>query len=235
MKAALLLLFAVSGYAQRTAVPPEYEVSAIKPNADGDFRYTFRIARDGAIAATGITLKRLMMTAYDLQGFRILGGPDWVSSKRWDVQAKAAGTSSDAQARQMLRTLLEDRFQLRTHLEKRDMRVYELTVGRKGSKLRQVQDGNTRPEIQAGNGFIRFTRATTATFASQLSYALARPVIDRTGLAGEFSFDLEWTPVPGEDGGPTTSGLPPGSPEQAAPDPMGRRSLQRSRSNWGFG
>jgi uncharacterized protein (TIGR03435 family) len=56
------------------------------------------------------------------------------------------------------------------------------------------------------------TNTTAATFASQLSYAVARPVVDRTRLSGTFDFTLEWTPVPGEDGGPTTAGLPAGVP-----------------------
>lgn len=221
MRSAILLLFTLSGYAQQAVDPPKYDLSSVKPNADSDFRYTFRIERDGTILATGITLKRLIMTAYDFQGFRILGGPGWVSSKRWDVQAKANRAPSDAQFRETLRALLEDRFQLRTHSEKRNMRVYELTVGPKGSKLQRVEDSKIKLDIRTGNGFIQFTKATVATFASQLSYALARPVIDKTGIAGEFSFALEWAPVPGEDGGPTSSGLPPGTPEQPPSNPNG--------------
>ena len=217
----VLLLFAAASaltprwiaFAQQpvTPQPPKYEVSSIKPNAGGDFPYTFHVEPNGAFTATGITLKRLMMTGYRHQGYRIVGGPAWVGSQRWDVQAKSSVSRaiSDDEFPQMLRTMLAARFQIRTHSETRSLPIYELVVDRRGSKLRSVDGGKTKLEIQTGNGFIRFTKATARTFASQLGYALGRPVIDKTGISGEFSFALEWTPVPGEDGGPTTSGLPP--------------------------
>jgi uncharacterized protein (TIGR03435 family) len=211
---ALILINSV-GFGQSMA-PPKYEVSSIKPTAGSDDRHAFRIESDGTLYATGITLRRLMMTGYDLQGFRFIGGPGWLAAKRWDVQAKPSRPASDKETRPMLRALLEDRFQLKDHSETRNMPVYELTVASRGSKLQRVQDGNFTQDIRIGNGAIRFTKATVATFASQLTYALARPVIDKTGITGEFNIALEWTPVPGEDGGPTTSGLPPGTPEQAA-------------------
>ncbi len=132
-----------------------------------------------------------------------------MSSRRWNVQAKAnRGRLSNAQIWQMLRTLLEDRFQPRAHLETRDLPVYELTVGRRGSKLQAPDGDKTHPEIRTGDGFIEFTQTTVATFASQLSYAVARPVIDKTGIPGEFSFNLKWTPAPNEDGGSTAAGAP---------------------------
>ncbi len=201
--------------------PPKYEVSSIKPNADSDFQFRFDIEPNGILYATGITLRRLMMTAYQIQGFRLIGGPDWVSNRRWDVQAKPSRAASNKQVWPMLRGLLEDRFQLRVHSETRNMPVYELTVGPHGSKLQAVDGSNIKLEIRTGNGLIRFTKATVATFASQLSYALARPVIDKTGISGEFSFDLEWTSIPGENGGPITSGLPTGTPEQPYATPNG--------------
>ena len=89
------------------------------------------------------------------------------------------------------------------------MPVYELAVDGKGSKLPGVKDSETEPVVRVATGSIQLTKATPATFASQLSYALGQPVIDKTGLSGEFDFALEWTPETGEDGGPTTSGLPP--------------------------
>jgi uncharacterized protein (TIGR03435 family) len=215
MKTAVLLLIATAaGYGQPAREPPKYEVASIKPNVDGDFRFAFRIEPDGTLAATGITLKRLMMTAYNLQGFRLVGGPDWVASRRWDVQAKPNRPAAPEQVRQMLRTLLEDRFQLHSHSERRQMRVYELAVDRKGSKLLRVKNGEAETVVRVATGSMQLTRTTTATFASQLSYALGQPVVDKTGLSGEFDFALEWTPEPGEDGGPGTAGLPPGSQGQ---------------------
>jgi uncharacterized protein (TIGR03435 family) len=223
MKPAIVLLMTtLSGYGQSSVEPPGYEVASIKPNTGNDFRFAFRIEPGGPLAATGITLKRLMMTAYDVQGFRIVGGPDWLVSRRWDVQAKPDRVVSPDQIRPMLRALLENRFQLRSHLEKRQLPVYELTVDRKGSKVQRVRDGETEADVRVGAGLIQLTKATAATLASQLSYALGRPVIDKTSLSGEFDFALEWIPEPGEDGGPATAGLPPGTGDQPASTPDGQ-------------
>lgn len=212
----LVLMTILAGHGQPGREPPNYEVSAIRPNTGGDNRFAFRIEPDGSLAATGITLKRLMMTAYNVQGFRIVGGPGWVASSRWDIQARPSRAASPQEVRRMLRTLLEDRFQLRSHAEQRKLPVYELTVDPRGSKLQQGTDGKTEPDIRVAPGYLHLSTATAATFASQLSYALGRPVIDKTGLSGEFDFSLKWTPEVGEDGGPSNKGLPPGTREESA-------------------
>jgi uncharacterized protein (TIGR03435 family) len=108
----------------------------------------------------------------------------------------------------MLRALLGDRFRLRTHEETRQLAVYDLVVERGGSKVPVTKDVTAMPTVHVAAGALELTNATSATFASQLSYAVARPVLDRTRLSGTFDFRLQWTPVPGEDGGPTTAGLP---------------------------
>jgi uncharacterized protein (TIGR03435 family) len=72
----VLLMIALTVYGQSGVEPVKYEVASIKPNTDIDFRFAFRIEPSGRLAATGITLKRLMMTAYNVQDFRIVGGPD---------------------------------------------------------------------------------------------------------------------------------------------------------------
>jgi uncharacterized protein (TIGR03435 family) len=213
MKPAILLLMTILvGFGQSAVELPKYEVASIKPNTDGEFLFAFRIEPSGSLAATGITLKRLMMTAYNIQGFRLFGGPGWVASRRWDVQAKPSRAALPDEIRPMLRALLEDRFQLHTPSETRNMPLYELVVDRDGSKVPTAKDAKAEPIVRVATGSIEFTNNTSAAFASQLSYALAQPVIDKTGLSGKFDFAIRWTPEPGEDGGPTTSGLPIGTP-----------------------
>jgi uncharacterized protein (TIGR03435 family) len=219
MRVAIVALLAVFvSYGQSGAHPPRYEVASIKPNADNDLSQAFQIEPNGTLAATGITLRRLMMTAYNVQGFRIAGGPGWVSSSRWDIQAKPNRAASPGQVRPMLRALLEERFRLHSHSEKRNMPVYELIVDSKGAKVAAAaaKDTGAEPVVRVKAGSIEMTNATSATFASQLSYALARPVIDKTNLSGNFDFAVRWTPEPGEDGGPETFGLSPGIREQSA-------------------
>jgi bla regulator protein blaR1 len=214
-----LLMTAIASYGQPGAKPPIYEVASIKPNTGNDFHYVFRIEPAGALAARGITLKRLMMTAYDFQGYRILGGPGWVVSQQWDVQAKPDRAASSEQIRPMLRALLENRFQLRSHSEERQLPLYELHVDRKGPKVPRAKDSETH-DVRAGVGLIQLTKATAATFASQLSYALGEPVIDKTGLSGEFDFAVKWAPASGEDN-PANSGLPPGASAEPVSTPDG--------------
>jgi uncharacterized protein (TIGR03435 family) len=213
---------------------PKYDVASIKPNQDDDLRFSFRFQPGGRLAATGITLRRLMMTAYQVQGFRIVGGPDWVSSKQWDIQATPERAVSPAQVWPMLRALLENRFQLRVHAERRELPIYELHVDASGSKVPRVKDGETKPEVRNGRGSIQLTINTAGTFANELSYALDRPVIDKTNLSGQFDFAVRWSPAPGEDGGPTGKGLPPSATDRPAPAPDGPSIFTALREQLGL-
>jgi uncharacterized protein (TIGR03435 family) len=218
MKPAILLLTITLAAHSQPAAQPKYEVASIKPNTDSDSRVTFQIEPDGTLSATGITLMRLMMTAFNAQNFRIVGGPDWVSSRRWDLQAKPNRATRPDEVRPMLRALLEDRFQLHTRTQIRRRPVYDLTLDRKGPKLRR-SDAESERSVRLSVASIRMTKATPATFASQLSYALGRPVIDKTKLTGNFDFTLEWTPEPGDDAGMAFAVQPPGTSDQPAPTP----------------
>jgi uncharacterized protein (TIGR03435 family) len=139
-----------------------------------------------------------MMSAYNVQDFRIVGGPDWLTTRRWDVQAKPDRPATQGQIRPMLRALLETRFQLHSHSEVRQLPIFELSVDRKGSKVPRVKDPEAKLDVRLGPGSIQLTNNTAATFASQLSYSLNRPVVDKTNLSGKFDFALRWSPDPSE-------------------------------------
>jgi uncharacterized protein (TIGR03435 family) len=113
----------------------------------------------------------------------------------------------------MLRTLLEDRFKLTVHRDTRELPVYELAVAKSGLKLQPLQDGSCiTPDpngatpspvpkqshlcgyMGIGKGSLDATKISMANLATALSFVLARPVVDRTGVTGEFSIHLSFTP-----------------------------------------
>src|SRR6185295_5099143 len=106
--------------------------------------------------AENLTLKMLITNAYRVREFQVLGGPNWITSDRWNVEAKAEEGSipppppgpPDPTAMTpmslMLQSLVEDRFQLRIHRETREQPIYTLVVGKDGSKLKAV-DAPPRP------------------------------------------------------------------------------------------
>lgn len=130
--------------------PPRqsFEVASVKPNKSGETT-SFLTPRPGGNFVVGnMTLRGLIMFAYGIQGFQLVGYPDWVATERFDITAKAAAdvpptpighTSPEAL---MLRSLLEDRFRLSAHRETRDLPIYALVLaradGRLGPRLRQT-------------------------------------------------------------------------------------------------
>jgi uncharacterized protein (TIGR03435 family) len=141
-----------------------------------------------------ITLTELIMQAYDAKDYQISGAPDWSNWNRgdqFDIVAKAEGdgTPSISQFRLMLQSLLAERFRLKLHRATKELPVYELLIGRNGSKLREVGSDAT-PLTAATMGITR--RQPLNMLVEVLSMRLDRPVIDKTGLPDktyEFPFD----------------------------------------------
>jgi uncharacterized protein (TIGR03435 family) len=119
---------------------PEFDAASIKPSASN--RLLGTMARDGKLTATGISLKALIALAYDVREAEIFGGPAWIGSDRFDINAKAASPVSTAELKLMTRMLLEDRFHLRMHREMKEMPVFSLVVEKDGSKLKPSDDVN---------------------------------------------------------------------------------------------
>jgi uncharacterized protein (TIGR03435 family) len=237
--AAIFLAAAVSvAIAQTPRV--EFDVASIKLNSSVGGPRGISFSPSGRFAWNAMTLKQLMQSAYTEVEFKqIVGGPSWVDSVRFDI----AATSSDA-LREIgagglprglfarLRTLLEDRFALRTHVETRTMPVYALqpasTPFAEGPDIHKtsvdcetvIRDaasgrgglgrGQGAPpcSMRIGIGQLTGRSITMQQVAGALSGPALRPVIDRSGLAGVYDIELKW----GE-------ALPPGTLPDGAPPP----------------
>jgi uncharacterized protein (TIGR03435 family) len=162
------------------------------------------------ITARNVTLQRLVAEAYHLQLNQILG-PSWLDKNEYDVGAKAAGVGTRVQMALMLRSLVAERFKLIQHSEMREMRVYEMVIGKSGSKIRPMSDGETAT-ARAGFHFHGDLRQFADLLAVQLSIpasdnpgepvrASASPisVLDKTGLPGIFDFSVDIHPELGTD------------------------------------
>jgi uncharacterized protein (TIGR03435 family) len=114
---------------------PAFEVVSVKPsNPDAAGPTLLRVG--GQFTASNATLRRLVGIAYDISESRIEGGPGWQTSRRFDIQAKAADPVAGLPAMQpMLKTLLADRFQLKVHAESRERPIYALVVAREDGRL----------------------------------------------------------------------------------------------------
>ena len=168
----------------------------------------------------------------------ISGGPAWINSARYDIEAKPeAPQSPEMMHGPMLQALLEDRFQVKIHHETRGVPVYALTVAKGGSKLQVAQEGKCSPRdtprAQRPPGLLScgvfapsstndgsYVYGTTvAEFCVLLSFILDRDVIDKTGIAGVFDIHIEAPPT---DGSPADV-APPADPGQR--DPLPHASL----------
>jgi uncharacterized protein (TIGR03435 family) len=118
---------------------PQFEVASIKPAAEN--AGAMMRAQPGRLIANA-SLHVLIQNAFGLQPFQIIGGPEWIAAEQFNVDAKAAGNPGDAQMFLMLRSLLEDRFELRSHQDSREMTVYTLMAARGGPKLSSPRNGS---------------------------------------------------------------------------------------------
>jgi uncharacterized protein (TIGR03435 family) len=248
-----------TGATQAKPVEKSFEVASIKPSEADPHQVRIGNSPGGRFSASGVTLKLLIQQAYDVRDFQIIGGPSWMSSDRYDIEAK--GDSPDINRedmRLMLQSLLKERFKFQFHRETKELPIYELVVGKNGHKLKvsEIQPdtekkdkdtppssggdvgfkagggagvgagvrggvgsgvgggagrGNTRMMMGGGRGQVTAEGSPVAAIAVLLGQQLGRPVVDKTGLKGNYDFTLEWTPDETQRGfglGPVHEGMP---------------------------
>jgi uncharacterized protein (TIGR03435 family) len=211
----ILISFALSSsvaFGQASTTAPAFDVSSVKQSqhlVGPDFNNQLSYSPTGIIARN-VTLQRLIAEAYQLQLNQVLG-PSWLDKNEYDIDARSAGVGTREQHALMLRSLVAERFKLTEHSEMREMRVYELVIGKSGLKIRPVGDGET-PTAGAGFHFHGDLRQFADLLAVQLSIpapenpaeparASASPisVLDKTGLPGIFDFNVDMHPELGTD------------------------------------
>jgi bla regulator protein blaR1 len=176
--------------------PEKFEVASIKPSSPDSGTETRRYP-GGRFTASGVTLKALIQRAWNVKSFQVTGGPAWVNSQRYDVNAKAAldGNLSGDQLMALIQALLVERFHLRIHRETRELPIYSLVVGKSGPKL-QATTADTGPTWNKTPGLLTGQKISMEMFATDLLEAqLDRVVTDHTGIKGEFDLRLTWAPV----------------------------------------
>jgi uncharacterized protein (TIGR03435 family) len=200
---------------QRTTAPlPTYDVASIKPGKS-DMGSTLLFRLDG-FTAKGMNLKSLVKEAYGIENDQILGAPNWLNTQTYDIEAKvddadaaALGKLSEDQRKLMFQSFLRERFQLKAHLETKELPILALVVAKNGPKLQEAKPGDTYPDgikgpdgkpeghagmMMWGNGRLTGQGISIASIVQPLTQQLGRTVLDQTGLTGKYDVELRWTP-----------------------------------------
>jgi uncharacterized protein (TIGR03435 family) len=215
-------------------IVPSFEGVTITPNKTGEITRAMRFEPDGFMA-TNVTLHGLIATAYGAAGSEILGGPDWVHSENYDVEAKLDTSVIDElsklgpyqrglEHKRILQALLADRFRLTLHRETREPPAYVLAIAKDGFTLQEAKPGDTYPDgfkdpqgRPLGPGLwlpgpckLVGQGVHLVDLAKTLSvnYLGGRTVIDQTGLSGVYDFTLDCHTAFMERGESVLSALP---------------------------
>jgi uncharacterized protein (TIGR03435 family) len=182
-----------------------FEVARVKASAsivghDGNVT-----TEPGRLTVRNATLKRLIFEAYAVPYSRIAGGPGWLDSDEFDIDARAAGAAGPDELRRMLRALLTERFGLAVHTETKEGRVYALVVARGGAKLAAAGGADDARQWRFHGDLSQFAdRLATAltipmaeaddpTVPSRAS-GTPVPVVNETGIAGVFDIRVDLRP-----------------------------------------
>ena len=189
----------------QSAFGPVFEVASIKPQPWTGQGSVGVFVRGNTLDAEHVSLFSLVEFAYHLRDVQLSGGPAWVrsgaliSSQLYQVVAKAAEGPPPLMDvfRQMLQTLLADRFKLQVHHVQKDLPIYNLVVNKGDPKLKESPADAKFNFISSGLG--RFGVRIVATHMTvqqlidhQLSGYTDRPIFDKTGLAAPYNFTLEF-------------------------------------------
>ncbi|HUA57645.1 MAG TPA: TIGR03435 family protein [Verrucomicrobiae bacterium] len=190
-----LCLISVPGglYAQ---FPPAFDVVSVKPSPIDATERSLTHNAGGRLTTSNATVRMLILLAYQVMPYQLSGGPEWINTDGFDIEAKAANlNSTPEQFRKMVQMLLAERFQLKVHTETREMAIYALQIAKGGPKLTPAAGDEQNPGVRNGRGETTGVRASMAMLATALTRPLQRKVVDETGLKGDYTFTLKFDPA----------------------------------------
>ena len=193
---------------------PTFEVASVRKHDStqplslpGSFP---NVRRGGVFSPTNITVSKLVLFAYDLMEFQMVGGPDWIGEDLFAINARAGGEAPTEQIRLMVRSLLEDRFRLVARMEQREMKFLALRFARSDRSLgpylqRLPDDCNAASAREAATKLPRRNdstrgganvtgRCSQINLANVAAREMGTPVLDQTGLTGKWNLDLSFAP-----------------------------------------
>jgi len=213
----VILLVATFCCASAQTATLQFEVASVKLSQTAErFVRPLPGGRLSAVAPLGFLIEK----AFNVPAVEILGGPEWIKSEYYQVEARAEGELSNDELLVMLRSLLEDRFQLKTHRQTKELPVYLLLPAKGGLKLPPPKESNcwaldAPPQPPGGGRLASFFKCgrlfrgsgdetvslrggsvAMPELVRAVSIFVGKPVIDKTGFLGEFDVNITFAPDP---------------------------------------
>ncbi|HEY4084912.1 MAG TPA: TIGR03435 family protein [Bryobacteraceae bacterium] len=167
---------------------PAFEAASIHASPPGDGRFGFHLTDGGRLTIQNMTVWNLLRQSYGWRDNQIIGGPAWIRSEGFNIEAAPSSPVGRDKAIEMLKKLLEERFHVRWHADTREMSAYALKVDTGGSKLSPAREGQA--DMRMGN--LKAPSMTLDSLCQILEFDAGRPVVDQTGLAGPYAIELHY-------------------------------------------
>jgi len=201
--AAIAVVLSIVGWAEPPpyAQTAQFEVASVKRSTSTAPGFTMQ-PEPGRFAATNVPLRFIIMAAFRAPGWGLDGGPGWIDTERYDIQATEPDGVPPQQWPERLRSLLIERFKLTTHTEQRSMQGFALALarsdGRLGDRLRRTDSCEKTMSLplcgqsRGSDHSFQMNGLPLTTLVSNLRQRVGGPVEDRTGLTGAFVVELDW-------------------------------------------
>lgn len=181
-----LMVFALAAFPQ-TASAPSFDVASIRPSKD-EYGSYIRYLPGGRLSAMS-WIKQVIQIAYGVSDYQVTGGPGWLTTDRYNIEAKAANPeATKGEINLMLQSLLAERFKLQFHNETKEFSTYDLVVDKNGPKLTPLKEGED-PGCTRDNTLI-CGMTSPASVAGWLRNVVGKPVFDKTGITGRYKILL---------------------------------------------